>query len=301
MSQIAFPFLTIVDTALVTTEWAVSDGSEQVLDARKGWIEDWDYARDLVLERELSVDFDLAASQLQLPTEDLELELVLRIATGAGNLPRRVLIVQRHVLTRHSTDLALRVVVMGRRLSHRLRAECLLLLRSEHADAGPLAPILPGARLWSNVLDLRLEGEEPRFPMEFLDFGLRFAGRPEAHAPWYLHWIPGNPDRDFGGAVRLFVNSRRVDVAQRLLTGDRPTIQAVLADVMVQVIGNYLDQVEVDLLPPEAPEGSIAAQVDHWLTLAFPGQHVAQIRAMREQRPGSYHAALVAAADVAAD
>lgn len=297
MSQVAFPFLTIDDSALVLTEWTVSDAGK-VIDTRKGWIDDWDYARDLVLEREISVDLELAAEQLQLPPDELEMTLLLRIATGPGTFPRWVRIAQSHDIDSHSSDVSLKEVIEGSSLSSRLRAECVLLLKSEHQHPGTLSPVLPQSRLWTDRLDLRLEGEEPRFPMEFLDFGLRFAGRPEVDAPWYLHWIPGSLERDFGGAVRLFLNTRREDITERVLQGDRATAQAMLGDVMQQVIANYLDQTAPDLLPPDAPEGSIAAQVQFWLGMAFPGQHHSQIRAMRDQRPGSYHAALLAAADV---
>lgn len=300
MSQIAFPFLTLGDDSVAATDWIVSD-ADQPLDVRHGWIEDWDYARDITLERQIRVDFDLAASQLQLPADELELALVLRIATGAGSMPRLVRTWQTHVLRRDASEMVLTQTVAGHTLSARLRVECQLLLKSEPEKPAPLSPTMPRARLWADRLDLRLEGEEPRFPMELMSFAERFPGRPETHAPWYLHWLPGNHERDFGGAVRLYINSDRQDFVERVLQGDRATIQVMFADVMQQVVGDYLDHHGSELISPEAEEGSIAAQAQFWIGLAFPGQHPSQVRAMLKQRPGSYHAALLAAADVAAE
>ena len=299
MNQIALPFLTLGEEAVRVTDWSVRD-PVSVLDVRSGWIADWDYARDLTLERNIQVDLAAAADQLQLLADDLELQLVLRIATGPGSMPRVVRSVQSHALRRNNPEVQLQQVVRGAELSMRLRAECHLLLASDPNDPPPLAPKLPSSRLWQDRLDIRLEGEEPRFPMEFLNFAERFSGRPEAAAPWLLHWVPGHHDRDFGGAVRLFVNSERPDFTERLLQGDRATIQVILADVMQQIIGDYIDHQGTELLAPEAEEGSIGAQAQFWMDLAFPGLHLSQVRAMREQSPGIYHAGMLAAADVAA-
>jgi hypothetical protein len=184
-------------------------------------------------------------------------------------------------------------------LSHRLMLEMLVILARPSDDAAPLSPARQGSRLWSDRLDLRLEGEEPRFPMEAVSFIHRFAGRPEVHAPWLLHWTPGNLHRDFGGSVRLYLNSDRKDFIERLMAGDRATSQVVLADVMTQIISTSIRQSDFEQAATEADPSSIAGRADFWIRLAFPGQDLAHVRSMLDLRPSLFHAAILAAADVA--
>lgn len=272
---------------------------EREIDLGSEWLADWDLARDIIIRRRVQVDFDLAAVQLQLPADEIELSLLLRIGTGAGRMPRRINDRTVQVMDRENSDVLIEEAVRGSALSHRLIADTHLLLSVLPPTLGTLSPRTAGARLWTDRLDIRLEGEEPRFPMEIMSFGDRFAGRLDAHALWYLHWVPGNLDRDFGGAVRLFVNSDRPDFADRFIMGDRATLQVVLADTMLQLVGAALSHDDLDAIIDDAEEGSIASQVGFWMRLAFPGQKSAQVRSLLASHPARFHAALVAAADVA--
>jgi hypothetical protein len=296
MSRIAFPFLTLDQTAVSPEPWILlEDGEETIAEA---WLPDWDPARDLRIRRLLTTDLDRAAELLSMPIDDGALELVVRVGTGIGNMPRRILGTFRQPLSRKEPAVVVDELVSGRTLSQRLLLETLVLLRRP-GSAAPLSPNRSGSKLWSDRLDLRLEGEEPRFPMEAISFLDRFAGRPEAHAPWLLHWTPGNLHRDFGGSVRLYLNSDRADVTERLLAGDRATAQVVLADVMTQIISTSLRQGDFERVVAEADPCSIAGRAAFWIGLAFPGQDIAAIRSMLDLRPSTFHAGVLAAADIA--
>jgi hypothetical protein len=232
-----------------------------------------------------------------MPIDDGALELVTRIGTGIGNMPRRIIATSKLPLTRMEPTVVIDEVVSGHSLSQRLLVDTLVILRQPR-EGSPLSPGLAGSKLWSDQLDLRLEGEEPRFPMEAVSFLERFAGRPEAYAPWLLHWTPGNLHRDFGGSVRLYLNSDRADVTDRLLAGDRATTQVVLADVMTQIISVSLRQNDFERLAVEADPCSIAGRAAHWIGLAFPGQDIAAVRSMIDLRPPTFHAGILAAADI---
>lgn len=296
MGRIAFPFLTLDHTAVSPQPWSLlEDGVETPIS--DAWLPDWDAARDLRLRRLVTTDLDRAADLLSMQVDDGALELVIRIGTGTGNMPRRMLATSRQALSRLEPTVVVDKVVSGRDLSQRLFVESLVLLRQPR-DPSPLSPSRPGSKLWSDHLDLRLEGEEPRFPMEAISFIDRFAGRPEAYAPWLLHWTPGNLHRDFGGSVRLYLNSDRTDVTERLLAGDRATTQVVLADVMTQMISAAVRQIDFERVVAEADPCSIAGRAAFWIGLAFPGQDVAAIRSILDLRPSIFHAAILATADI---
>jgi hypothetical protein len=131
-----------------------------------------------------------------------------------------------------------------------------------------------------------------------VSFSRYFKGQPQEAAPWYLHWQPNSLQTDFSGSVRLFVNSDREEVASRIVEGDGPTLQAVLGDVMSQMAASVLDKHDYADLLAECEEGSVGRQIQNWLDIAFPGQEVSSIRAMRDRFPGRFHATLLAAADM---
>lgn len=296
MGRIAFPFLTLDQTAISPEAWVLLDGGLET-PIGDAWLPDWDAARDLRLRRLVTTDLDRAADLLSMPIDDGALELVTRIGTGIGNMPRRIIATSKLPLTRMEPTVVVDEVVPGHSLSQRLLVDTLVILRQPR-EGSPLSPCLAGSKLWSDQLDLRLEGEEPRFPMEAVSFLERFAGRPEAYAPWLLHWTPGNLHRDFGGSVRLYLNSDRADVTDRLLAGDRATTQVVLADVMTQIISVSLRQNDFERLAVEADPCSIAGRAAHWIGLAFPGQDIAAVRSMIDLRPSAFHAGILAAADI---
>ncbi|MCW6531333.1 hypothetical protein NED98_13880 [Sphingomonas sp. MMSM20] len=296
MGRIAFPFLTLDQTAISPEPWVLLDGGLET-PIGDAWLPDWDAARDLRLRRLVTTDLDRAADLLSMPIDDGVLELVTRIGTGIGNMPRRIIATSKLPLTRMEPTIVIDEVVPGHSLSQRLLVDTLVILRQPR-EGSPLSPDLAGSKLWSDQLDLRLEGEEPRFPMEAVSFLERFAGRPEAYAPWLLHWTPGNLHRDFGGSVRLYLNRDRADVTDRLLAGDRATTQVVLADVMTQIISVSLRQNDFERLAEEADPCSIAGRAAHWIGLAFPGQDIAAVRSMIDLRPSAFHAGILAAADI---
>ncbi|AOO80307.1 hypothetical protein [Bosea vaviloviae] len=300
MTRVAFPFLTLGTDAVLARPWMLMDGDREVA-IGDAWLSDWDSARDVTLRRLISIDLDIAAAQLRMEINERTLVLVVRIGTGAGNVPRIIVTRSRYELARGDATLVLEERIAGHELSQRLLVETQILANRTSANAHPLSPLRASSKVWADRIDLRLEGEEPRFPMEAISFSQRFGGRPEAHAPWFLHWTPGNLHRDFGGSVRLFVNSDRPDLVERLLSGDRATLQVVLADVMIQIISTSLRQADFQQVAADGDPGSIIGRVLSWMTLAFPGQDAQTIRSAMELRPSTFHAAILAAADVAGE
>jgi hypothetical protein len=294
----AFPFLRLPDDALSFDGWLIGDPN-QPLQPAKDLLESWDYARDLEVAATIKVDWMRASSALQIPATDLRLCAWLIAGTGAGQLPRRQDRLASAVLSHSSGATCLSGVVSGANLSGRLRLSLTINLAAFSNVGTAISPKLGGARLWAAHHDILIEdGGDSRFPVETVSFSQVFVGKPQARAPWFVHWQPSSLQSDFSGNVRLYVNSDHEDLVARVASGDSATLQAIMGDVISQMVAYAIDQDEASEMLQACEEASVGSQISHWIELAFPGQEVASIRAMRNQNPGAFRAAILAIADM---
>lgn len=296
--RVALPFLVLPDDAIRFDGWMIGDPGEPLVPAGRV-LENWDYARDLEVGALVAIDWTVASKALQLPVKALKLKLSLIAGTGAGNLPRLQARLFETVVDQGARECHLCGVVSGRTLSGRLRLYLQASLESPCGAGSALSPKTRGARLWQSLHDILIEdGGDSRFPVETGSFSKLFGGKPQEHAPWYLHWRPGAIQSDFSACVRLYVNSDRPEILARFVDGDEHTLQAIMGDVMSQMVEFALDQEDADESLVGCDEGSVGRQIRQWLDFAFPGQEVASIKAMRERNPGTFRAAILAASDV---
>lgn len=295
MRHIAFPFLTLEDTRVVATAWKLVD-DRRGPEALEDFIEGWDYARDLQLERTITLDRAIGSDALGMEIDGAQIAVFVRVGTGPGSMPRRLSIAHRERL-KPGQPVEIRPLVVGSQLSQRLLLETTIVLASPGAATSRFAPKLPGAILWRDRLDVALEGQAPRFPMEIVSFNERFAGRPESSAPWLLHWLPGQLNRDFGGSVRLYLNHDRADFIERFRSADPLTLQVTLADVINQILSYAIAQEDLAEQLADVDATSVAGHIASWLELAFPGQSVSSVRSLHDTAPGRFHAAILSMAD----
>jgi len=251
---------------------------------------DWDYAAPLVLARTIRLRTAEASRELGLDDDALRLEVVVEAGTGPGNMPREIVSRTRIPLD-GETPCAIVLRLDPSRLSAQitLRTSVILAAGLEAADA--LSPRRVASRLWDDLEASRIEGDDPRFPMEVISFSASFAGRPHEAAPWTLSWSPGHPGRDFQGAARLYLNSDDEDFIERVQDQDPLTLQAMMGDVVSQMCETAL-RAGWDEDFDSAEEGSMAGRVSYWLGRAFPDTAVA--RGLLENRPGEFRSAILA-------
>jgi len=188
--------------------------------------------------------------------------------------------------------------IEGQKLSMVLDLQTQVLLESPPTSPSALSPRAVGDRLWSDSIRIRLEGEEPRFPIETADLGQLLGGGIAGSAPWYLHWSPRDWDRDFHGSVRLYLSENATEFLARIEDEDKLTLQVVLADIMSQICEGLLaDDEAVDAMDMAEP-GSLGAQAVIWLRKAWPGTDVASMRSVLESRPGVFRSAFLALAEL---
>lgn len=297
-SRVAYPFLLLPDHAVLFGGWMIGDPGQPLSDAEE-MLENWDYARDLEVRAELSIDWLQAADALKLPAEELRLKIVLLAGTGTGRLPRRQDRLKVETIGPENPTVSLASVVPGCNLSGRLRLAVHVLLEAPASAGTVLSPKFRGSKLWQRHKDILIEdGGDSRFPVETASFSQCFKGLPQESAPWYVHWRPSAMQADFSGSVRLYVNSDRSDMVQRFVDGDELTLQTMLGDVISQMVASVLDQEGCAEVLAECEEGSVGQQIRGWMDLAFPGQDVTSIRALRDVFPGRFRAAILAASEL---
>lgn len=145
---------------------------------------------------------------------------------------------------------------------------------------------------------MRLEGGEPRFPVEVASFRKMFNNAPESRAPWYAHWPPGDWTRDFHGAVRLYINADNPEFVKQVEFGDPLTLQVILADIMGQIIERLVQEDEVDELLEGVEPGSLGAQAKLWINTAWPNKPVSIAKSTLENRPGYFRATMLMLAEL---
>ncbi|MEQ8372600.1 MAG: hypothetical protein RID22_05835 [Roseibium aggregatum] len=294
--RVAFPFLTLSDSAVSATPWQLSLNDGDWIEA-EDYLPDWDSTSIIRLRRTIRLEPELAAHDLSIPLDELQLALAIRIGTGSGRMPRMILERRRKLLKADAWKHNFDIEISGRHLSIVLDVHTEITLATPPSLRADLSPRTAGDRLWSNGFRLRLEGEEPRFPIETANLSVLFEGALAASSPWHLHWSPKDWNRDFHGAVRLYLNETADMFLERVESQDGPTIQVLLADVMGQICERFLMDPEAEEMMDSAEPGSLGAQAVIWLRKAWPGKDAAFIRATLENRPGNFRATMLALAE----
>lgn len=295
-SRIAFPFLTLTEAAVTAAPWMIGIVGGDMEPAGE-YLPDWDAASSIRLTRTVLIDRDVAARDLEIEQDGLTLAVSLRVGTGPGRLPRLILFRESRPLPSAERQVSLEVELHGKDLSTVIDLQVEIFLGAAEGRTGELSPRRAGDRLWHQTHRVRLEGEEPRFPIEIADFRKLLGDAVAASSPWYLHWTPREWGRDFHGSMRLYLNSRHPEVVARVERQDPDILQALMADVMGQVCESLVREPEMQGLLDQCEAASLGAQASRWLQLAWPGRDLAHARSVLENRPGVFRAAFLALAE----
>lgn len=294
--RIAFPFLTLSDAAVTAAPWELSlNGGDWT--EMSGHLANWDASSTVRVRRSIRVDPDVAARDLSGLPNEVRLAIGVQVGTGQGRLPRMVLERYQQVLERDSWGHDLELAIPGSRLSIVLDLLTEITLAEQPVHAASLSPRAVGDRLWTERTRLPLEGEEPRFPIETADMSALLGDMLATSAPWHLHWSPGDWERDFHGAVRLYLNEKAAGLLERVESEDDATLQAILADVVGQVCERFILDPEAEAMMAGAEPGSLGAQAAAWLQKAWPDRDAAFIRSVLETRPGVFRSSILALAE----
>lgn len=297
MSRIALPFLTLSESAVTATPWSISLNESEWAPAGD-YLQDWDPASTIHLRRQIAITQSIAAADLKIDVSDQKFLASVRVGTGQGRLPRLIVARESRTLDAESWVIDFDIELPGEALSTVLDLSTKITLAASIFSPAPLAPSRIGDQLWSDRFRVRLEGEEPRFPIEVGDIQALLGDAISASAPWYLHWSPRDWSRDFHGAMRLYLNATHTEFIQRIQEEDPMMIQMLMADVMGQVCERLITDPEMNELFISAEPGSLAAQASSWLRKAWPGKDPDFMRSVFDNRPGIFRASFVALANL---
>jgi hypothetical protein len=294
--RIAYPTLVLSDECIIPSGWELVCSDGTILPVGE-YLEDWDYSVSIRLRRRLEVDWARVTNALDCG-DDVSLMAVLKVGTGQGRLPRSIIHSVTHDLRSDQTIAQFDLVLHGNTLSTILDLTIDIILNTPSKRLTYLTPTRQGSRVWKETVRMRLEGDEPRFPIEITDFSLMFGASAAALSPWYLHWSPRDWSRDFHGSMRLYLNADHKGMISRVEAEDEEVLRAIMADVMGQVCECLVRDVEIVSYLTSWEEGSLGRQAISWLKLAFPRCDLEQVRAIIESRPGEFRAAFQAIANM---
>lgn len=295
-SRVAFPFLTLQESSLEAGPWMLAlDDGEQI--PAGDYLPDWDYASRISLLRAITINRDLAAADLEIDRSHLRLSICVRIGTGAGRLPRSIISQQLRSFDEDSDTIVLELEIPGYVLSSVLDLMTEIVIEEAPHQFGELSPSKKFERVWHETHRVRLEGEEPRFPIEVADFSTLLAGGIAKSAPWYVHWSPGDWSRDFHGSMRLYLNKDHSAFIDRVQKGDPETLRAIMADVMGQVCERFVGLDECEALATSFERGSLGYQAINWIKSAWPDRDLGFVQSQLKSRPGTFRATMHALAE----
>ncbi len=295
-SRVAFPFLTLRERTVEPGPWMLGLDDRE-LGPAGDYLPDWDYASRIFLQRTITVDRSLAAADLEIDPSQLRLSLCVRVGTGEGRLPRSIVSQQLRSLDDGNDTTVLDFEIPGYVLSSVLDLMTEIVIDEAPSLLSELSPSKKFERVWHETHRVRLEGEEPRFPIEVADFSILLAGGIARSAPWYVHWSPGDWSRDFHGSMRLYLNKDYATFIERVQKGDPETLRAIMADVIGQVCEHFVSLGECEALATSFEQGSLGFQAVSWIKSAWPDRDFGFIQSQLKSRPGTFRATMHALAE----
>ncbi|WP_206739323.1 hypothetical protein [Streptomyces sp. L2] len=294
MTRRVLPYRVPTDDVVVAEPWClvVEEGEVALPEA----LPDWDYQMDLRLRRTVRIDVERVRRQSGLPADAPLLLSTVWTATGS-NLSGPA----QHVrLAAGGDDTAeFDILLRGTGLGGLLLLDTALVLAERRSNARPSSPRRAGSILWSDRVELRLQGDAPQFPMAVIDFAR--TSFPE-NAAWHLQ-ISGGLEHATMGALLLLVNEQNTVTATALQNAARPrpidrvVLSAVYADAARTMIEHALthdDFVE----DADFPDGSLGATLLSLFDQLFPGQSITDVRLRHRQSPALFASDLQAAVKI---
>ena len=269
----SFPYLRPAHDRIAVLAWQQikEDGTDDVLPER---LPHWDPGTSVTVNATVHMDIKLVWQDCRFADRD-RLRLVLlwdSPGTSLRGSGSALTIQQGYPLD----TVELRVQVSGEQLADRVRFLLHLVLAGPGQSSFKLAPHIPGSILWQEERVLLLEGQGPRFPMEFLNFAASSNPLP-AGAGWYLEWNAEQFDELFMGNVRLFLNkdnkavfkstqghSREDALIQGMIRFDMGKTMIITALSSDHFIDNYR----------QYEEGSVGATIRNLLNTYFPKETI---------------------------
>jgi len=291
--RLAFPYLTPSPEAIDAGPWMFSLNNCEPRPLGPA-LPNWDYDASLVISRRFRFDHEKLSGDVGLSPDADILSIQVEAGTGQGTLARKIIESFRQALSGSEPLLELQIPLLSSRLSSRLSLTTTLFLSRKFDAVSRLSPRQAASRLWGDRHVVALDGDDTLFPMEAISFDEYFGSRIQSGALWHLHWDPHHLNRDFRGAMRLYLNADDLDFMTRIRDQDPVMLQALLSDVIFQMCSHALLDEDAHVFLHEPEPGTVAHQISGWLKTAFGHIPAARLRSTLEARPGEFRTAILA-------
>jgi hypothetical protein len=290
VTRAAFPYIRPQFDAVRADVWMLKMGDD--LREAPAYLDGWDYNTELNLIRVIQADVTTIRQQASLPPE-VPLWLSVSAFSTSTWIRKRVF---DHSLTVEVQDLTIEVVLPGNDLGGNLRLSTSVVLHAGCDSTQEFIAHLAGSVLWSDVYEIRLQGDAPLFPISVIDF--ERAGFPPA-AGWHVE-VGADLTSALHASLRLYLNSAKSAVVAAFANAgnprpeDRMVLRAVFADVARVMTEHALNQDDLRG-PMEWNEDSLGFALQNLLQRFFPhGDDLTARRTHRIEHPSDFSTELFA-------
>lgn len=222
------PYRTASLDRVVAEAWLRLDSPE--VEVFGGPVPGWDYATDLLLRRDVTIDPDGVLTDAGLP-QAAPLRLSVRSRPTASMIRTTEACVP--VPAGGKSTVTLEISVVGQNLAGGLTLETLLELAEDVPEPKPYTAARAGSVLWRDHVDGALDGDSGLLPVAPVSFAS--AGLPR-EAAWYISLDTGRWDWAAMGSLIVLLNT------------DNRSVSAAITDPTTPEARTLLDTLEVDLV-----------------------------------------------------
>jgi hypothetical protein len=295
----AWPYRRIRSGLVKAAAWAIDPDSDSEKDA-PGILPEWDYQTNLRMRRRISVDLPACREVAGLP-----IDAPLAVSVRWNAVPSLLRGSAAWVPLRDDQqEYLVDVEILGERLGGVVRLETTIVLAGG-IEPRPAVAHLVGSSLWSDSIEMRLQGDAPLFPIAQIPFSQ--SSLPDK-AAWFLE-LGSDLNATALGAIQLLVNQEHPTIVAAVGRAGTPNDvdRAVLSTLKSDVVRTMLERAlgdeafgmtehfEKDTLGAVL-QGLIRTYMSNYLD-----DDLLEIRRIRETDPPMFAAVVQAATDLLAD
>lgn len=281
--------------AIVAEEWRQWEHSELRCLPRR--LPDWDYNSNLQLHRSIAVDLESIRRDCSL---NVTTPLRLTAAYWVLGTALRGTIAMVDVGNGDSVEVAeLGGAIPGTELCGTVLLETHLVLAANEQPLG-LRPTRAGSILWSDSVEVVLEGDSARFPVAIVPFS-EILGVPD-RAAWYVSWNPLDLTEPLMGSVQLLVNANHPQVVSAVGAGPGTRSEAIISTIYFEVarslVRGALQDTEFREDAGSYAAGTVGDAVAKLVHRLFPAETVLSVATLADEQPDYFESVLQAKLDL---
>jgi hypothetical protein len=288
MRRYSLPFKTLVGTEMVLGAWHYRIGSGDWLRAEAG-VAGWDYLAQLEFHRDIEVDGLRARNACGLESET-PVDIVVTAHCPAARFRQ---IVYRTLVPEGSWAGAMTFAIPSTEIAEQIRLDTEIILKGERPAAARLTARYPGSRLFSESIQLEIEGTRSRMPLESASFArqLSYLRAPRAH--WYVDCGSGDLHAPVMRGLRVYLNSDQPGFAVAAQRGEQTILAMLKADIARNLLETALADDSFQAGNLDFGEGSLGEAAVRVLRLCFRDMKPSDVLALARRDPSRFQAIVV--------